>query len=123
MTFIDSNPDANSHTGLISSLLSQSGGISGLIQGFQKQGLSAVMQSWIGTGQNLPITAAQIATVVGPENLKNIAAKFGMTPEQAQQKLSTLLPQVVDKLTPNGQLHEDHFSMGNLLSLGQSLLR
>jgi uncharacterized protein YidB (DUF937 family) len=122
MTFIDTNPDAATHTGLISSVLSQAGGIGGLIQGFQKQGLSGVMQSWIGTGQNLPITTSQIASVIGTENLKNIASKFGMTPEQAQEKLSTLLPQVIDTLTPNGQVHEDHFSMGNLMSLGQSLL-
>lgn len=121
MTFIDQNPKGADHMGLVMSLLNQAGGIGGLVQAFEKQGLGGVIQSWIGSGQNTPVSAQQIASVLGPEKLAAIAAKFGMDPQQAQQILATVLPQVVDKLTPQGQVHEDHFSAGNLMSLAQTI--
>jgi uncharacterized protein YidB (DUF937 family) len=82
------------------------GGIGGLVQAFQQGGLGNVVQSWIGTGQNLPISADQLQAVLGGDNgpLAQIAGKLGMNPADGAGHLSQLLPQLVDHATPDGQL-------------------
>jgi uncharacterized protein YidB (DUF937 family) len=80
------------------------GGITGLIDSFHQNGLGGLVSSWIGTGQNLPISAEQIQAVLGSSQVANLAAKARISPEQAKAELSKLLPQVMDKLSPNGQL-------------------
>lgn len=80
------------------------GGLQGLVQQFQAGGLGHIVQSWVGTGGNHPITADQIQQVLGNDKVKAIAAKFGIDPAQASQHLASMLPGLVDKLTPNGQL-------------------
>src|SRR5882724_7958970 len=82
----------------------QVGGISGLQQMFQQKGLGGIVSSWIGTGQNLPISADQLQNVLHGNTLQEIAAKTGMDSGQLTSILSTMLPTVVDKLTPNGQV-------------------
>jgi len=97
------------HAGALSMLLDyinspQVGGISGLQQMFQQKGLGGIVSSWIGTGQNLPISADQLQNVLHGNTLQEIAAKTGMDSSQLTSILSTMLPSVVDKLTPNGQV-------------------
>jgi uncharacterized protein YidB (DUF937 family) len=82
----------------------QVGGISGLSQMFHNQGLGGIVSSWIGTGQNLPISQDQLQSVLHSEALQNVAAKVGMDPSQLTGMMAQLLPHVVDKLTPNGQV-------------------
>ncbi|NTV68965.1 MAG: DUF937 domain-containing protein [Azonexaceae bacterium] len=97
----------------------QTGGLGGLLQSFQQGGLGDVVKSWVSTGQNLPISAEQIQAVLGGGQLQNIAAQLGVSPDQASGSLADLLPQVVDKLTPNGQLPEG----GDLLAQGLDMLK
>ena len=97
------------HAGAMGMLLNyinspQVGGISGLQQMFEQKGLGGVVASWIGTGPNLPISADQLQDVLHSDALQNIAAKTGMDPAQLASALSQMLPHVVDKLTPNGQV-------------------
>jgi uncharacterized protein YidB (DUF937 family) len=80
------------------------GGLNGLVDQFRKKGLGSVVQSWIGTGPNQPVTTEQVKDVVGPTRLQSLATQLGLPLDQAAQKLTTLLPALVDKLTPNGQL-------------------
>jgi uncharacterized protein YidB (DUF937 family) len=82
----------------------QAGGLSGLVTKFQQGGLGDVVGSWVGTGQNLPISADQLQQVLGPDALSGLAAKFGLSPGDLGGQLSQLLPQAVDRLTPNGQM-------------------
>ncbi len=96
------------HAGALSMLLEyinspQVGGIAGLQQMFQEKGLGGVVASWIGTGQNLPVSADQLQRVLHCDALQNIAAKMGMDQGQVTSVLSQMLPNVVDKLTPTGQ--------------------
>lgn len=98
---------------------SQPGGLGGLVQSFQQGGLGEIVNSWVSTGQNLPVSAEQLQSVLGGGALQDIAAKLGVSPEQASGSLADLLPQVVDKLTPNGQLPEG----GDLLAQGMDLLK
>jgi len=97
----------------------QSGGLGGLVQSFEQGGLGDVVKSWVSTGQNLPISAEQIKAVLGGGQLQDIAAQLGVSTEQASGSLADLLPQVVDKMTPNGQLPEG----GDLLAQGMDLLK
>jgi uncharacterized protein YidB (DUF937 family) len=99
------------NAGVLSMLLNyinspQVGGISGLQQMFEQKGLGGMVSSWIGTGQNLPISADQLENVLHGNALEDIAAKSGMDRGQLASMLSQYLPNVVDKLTPNGQLPE-----------------
>lgn len=78
------------------------GGLSGLVAQFEQQGMGGVVQSWIGTGPNQAISADQLHKVLGSATVQQMAAKFGVNPQDLLQKLSTVLPQAVDKMTPNG---------------------
>src|SRR5277367_840800 len=79
------------------------GGISGLQSKFQEKGLGGLVSSWIGSGQNLPISADQLNSVLHCDALNQAAAKFGVDPSQLQSMMTQLLPHIVDKMTPNGQ--------------------
>lgn len=92
--------------GIMHMLNSQPGGLSGLIQTFQEKGLGGVVNSWVSTGQNLPISAEQIRGVLGSEQVQQFATKAGISPDVASSKLAELLPVVVDKLTPDGKVPE-----------------
>jgi uncharacterized protein YidB (DUF937 family) len=83
-------------------LIAKHGGVSGIINQLQQQGLGATVNSWIGSGPNQPISADQVHQTFGPEMISELAARAGMTPQEMAQKLSQVLPQMVDKLTPNG---------------------
>ena len=98
---------------------SQPGGLAGLVQSFQQGGLGDIVNSWVSTGQNLPVSAEQLQSVLGGGKLQDLAAQLGMSPEQAAGGLANLLPQVVDNLTPNGQLPEG----GDLLTQGLGMLQ
>ena len=80
------------------------GGLAGLVQLFNQGGLGHIIQSWIGTGQNLPISAQQLQQVLGPGMLQGLATRMGIAPDTLGQQLAHMLPTVVDKLTPQGQL-------------------
>ncbi|MEY2838398.1 MAG: hypothetical protein RJB60_697 [Pseudomonadota bacterium] len=99
------------------------GGIGGLVQAFQEGGLGNVVQSWIGTGQNLPISAEQLQSVLGGEGgpLAQIAGKLGMNPADVAGHLSQILPQLVDTATPDGQLPQGG-GLGALAGLASQFL-
>jgi uncharacterized protein YidB (DUF937 family) len=81
----------------------QVGGISGLQQMFEQKGLGGIVGSWIGSGQNLPISADQLQSVLHSDALNQAAQKFGLDPSQLSSMMTQLLPHVVDKMTPSGQ--------------------
>lgn len=85
---------------------SELGGLGGLAEKFNQAGMGDVIGSWIGKGENLPISAEQIASVLGSGPLGNIASQLGIDPAQASAQLSQLLPGLIDQLTPNGTLPE-----------------
>lgn len=102
------------------------GGLGGLVQAFQQGGLGSVVQSWIGTGQNLPVSAEQLQAVLGGDTgpLAQIANQLGLNQGELAGQLSKLLPGLVDQLTPQGQLPAQgglEASLGDLASqfLGQ----
>ena len=94
-------------------LLQQNGGIQGMLGKLEQAGLGQQAQSWIGTGQNLPIDANAISQIFGQGQLGQIAQQLGITHEEAASQLAHALPQVVDKLTPQGQVPENHSDLVN----------
>ena len=91
-------------TSLVSGVIERHGGVSGLVAQFEQQGLGHVVQSWVGTGANLPVNAEQIHQVLGSTTVTQLAAKFGLNPQDLAQKLAQILPQAVDKMTPGGAI-------------------
>jgi uncharacterized protein YidB (DUF937 family) len=87
---------------VVNSLIEKHGGIQGIVSQLEQQGLGGTVRSWVGTGANQPITADQIHQAFGSDTVKQLAAKMGMTPEDLAAKLSQVLPQAIDKLTPGG---------------------
>ncbi len=85
-------------------LQKQEGGLGGLVQAFQNKGLGDIASSWVGAGQNLPVSSEQLQSVLGSDMVSGLAARLGMSPGDMSGQLSQLLPQVVDRLTPNGQI-------------------
>ena len=97
----------------------QTGGLSGLVQSFENGGMGEIVKSWVSTGQNLPISAEQIQSVLGNGQLQSLAGQVGLDTNQLSGQLAELLPQVVDKLTPNGTIPEGN----DLMAQGMDLLK
>ena len=101
-------------------LIQQQGGLSGLLEKFRQSGLGQHADSWVGSGPNLPVTGAQVHQALGNGALNDIAAKLGIPVGQAGASMAQLLPELINQLTPNGQLPANH---GNLLEDGLKMLQ
>ena len=100
------------------------GGLGGLMDKFQQAGLGHLMSSWVGSGQNLPVSADQLNQVLGSDAVAGIASKLGIDPQQAAGQLSQLLPGLIDHLTPQGQAPQNGLgNAGELLGMLGSLLK
>lgn len=97
----------------------QSGGLSGLVEKIAAGGLGDQVASWVGKGENLPITAEQLQAVLGSSFVQGLAEKFGINTADVAGSLSSLLPQVIDKLTPDGEVPGDN----KLLEIGLAGLK
>ncbi len=112
------------HSALIDGVLGllsgggQGGGLQGVIQSFKEKGLGDIVSSWVGTGQNLPISGDQLKTGLGADLIGQLASKVGVSPDVATSKLAEILPGLIDKLTPEGHVPES-----GLLQQGLNFLR
>jgi uncharacterized protein YidB (DUF937 family) len=89
---------------VVSDLLEKHGGLQGVVNEFEKNGLGSTIKSWVGSGPNEPIAPDDVHKVLGPELLQKLSAKSGLSVQDLTQKLAQILPQAVDNLTPNGTL-------------------
>jgi len=87
---------------------SQTGGLNGLVEKANSLGLTEQVASWIGRGENLSVTGEQIQGILGSSFVQTIAEKTGINTADAAKNLANLVPQVVDKLTPEGQISKDN---------------
>lgn len=99
-------------------LISQHGGLDGFMEKLKASGLGDIAASWVGTGDNQPVSADKIESAVGTDAVAQIAAKLGVTKEHATSLLSKYLPLVIDQLTPNGKVEQ-----GSWLEKGLNLLK
>jgi uncharacterized protein YidB (DUF937 family) len=114
---------ANPLLGALAGLLAQNGGLPGLLSKFTAAGHDDKVKSWISTGENQPISPDQVQTAIGSDQVSAIAAKLGIDPAQASQLLAKFLPNVVDKLTPNGNVDPSANHPQNMAGLLPSLLQ
>jgi uncharacterized protein YidB (DUF937 family) len=115
------------HAGALTAIMGyinspQVGGVAGLQKMFQQGGLGEVFNSWVSSGQNMPVSADALQNVLHSGALQEAAQKAGVDPNQLAGMMSTLLPHLVDKLTPNGQIPDAGAlqSMLKGLAAGQS---
>jgi uncharacterized protein YidB (DUF937 family) len=87
---------------VVNGLIEKHGGLQGIVAQMEQQGLGGTVRSWVGTGANQPISADQVHQAFGSDTIKELAAKIGLSPDVLAGKLSQLLPQAIDKLTPTG---------------------
>jgi uncharacterized protein YidB (DUF937 family) len=80
------------------------GGLSAIVAKLNQAGLGDQVKSWVGSGQNLPITAEQLHEVLGSDTVKQLAAKFNIPVDQITQILAQQLPAAVDHASPDGKL-------------------
>jgi len=100
-------------------LIQQNGGLPGIISKFQQAGMGQHADSWVGTGANMPITGDQLSKVLGSGALGQLASQFGMSAGGANSGLAQMLPQIIDRMTPNGQIPDNH---GDMLAQALSAL-
>jgi uncharacterized protein YidB (DUF937 family) len=99
--------DLGAVAGALGGLLANNGsqgGLAGLVSKFEQAGLGDVIGSWIGTGQNAPISGGQLHDVLGSDAVSEIAQKLGVNSATLLPMLATLLPMAIDHLTPKGQV-------------------
>jgi uncharacterized protein YidB (DUF937 family) len=87
------------------------GGLNGLLDKLKGGGLQAAVASWVSTGPNQSVTGVQIQAALGNNLTQQLASKFGISPDQAAAYLSQILPEVVNHLTPNGTVPQNHSSL------------
>lgn len=89
---------------VVNNVIEQQGGLQALINKFQQQGLGETVNSWVSTGPNKPISPEEVHRALGPDLLQQLSAKSGLSVQDLTQKLSTILPQAIDTMTPNGRV-------------------
>ncbi|MGR3905460.1 YidB family protein [Burkholderia sp. SR8] len=98
----------NSQSALITTALefinNQPGGLNGLIEKFKAGGAGDIIGSWVGTGENQPISPDTLQNVLGSDVVGSLASKVGIDPAQASSILAQVLPHVVNGATPNGEV-------------------
>ena len=97
-------------------LLGGQGGLQNLIGQFTSKGLGDVVGSWVSTGKNMPVSGDQLQNVLGKDTISNLASKLGIDNGALTSQLSNLLPDVVDKLTPDGKVPD-----GDIMSKGMEM--
>lgn len=89
---------------VINGVIEKHGGLQGLVSEFERNGLGPTIKSWVGTGANQQISPDDLRRTLGPELLQQLSAKSGLSVDELTQKLSQVLPQAVDTMTPEGKV-------------------
>jgi len=122
------NEDANGNTtsgsidnSVVTSIIGlindpQSGGLTGLVEKISAGGLNEQVKSWVSTGQNQPVTGDQIQTALGSSVIQDIASKVGIDSNDITNTLARLLPLVIDKLTPDGEVPSNNNTLQTVLT-------
>ena len=89
---------------VVNGIIDKHGGLQGVVSEFERNGLGATVQSWVGTGPNRTISQDEVHKVLGPDLLQQLSEKSGLSVPELTEKLSHVLPQAVDTLTPDGSI-------------------
>ena len=104
-------------------LINQHGGVGGMLQQFEQGGLGAVAQSWLSpTAANQAVSSSDLGQTLDQDKVAAVAQQNGMSSEDLLSQLATHLPQIMDQMTPQGQV-PDQASHGGLMDLAMGFLR
>ncbi|MEZ5740751.1 MAG: YidB family protein [Burkholderiaceae bacterium] len=117
------NPLMGILTNMLSSNSGEGSGLGPLLEQLQQGGLGDAVQSWVGTGQNLPVSADQLMQAFGADKIGAMAQQAGVSTGEASGQLAQMLPQLIDKLTPGGQIPTGNLDMGSIASVLGSMLK
>lgn len=98
------------------------GGLTGLTQLFAQRGYGDAVNSWISTQRNRAISGDDVQQALGPDRVREVARDAGVTEQEASQGLSSVLPQLVDRLTPDGKLPDSNKANETLAQLARQFL-
>jgi len=89
---------------VVNNVLEKHGGLQGVVSEFERNGLGPTVRSWVSTGPNQPISPDEVQRALGPDLLQQLSQKSGVSVDDLSRKLAEVLPQAVDKMTPNGTI-------------------
>ena len=89
---------------VVNGIIEKHGGLQGVVSEFERNGLGPTVRSWVSTGPNQPISPADLHRTLGADLLQQLSAKSGLSVQELTEKLSQVLPQAVDRLTPGGTI-------------------
>jgi uncharacterized protein YidB (DUF937 family) len=89
---------------VVNGIIEKHGGVQGIVNEFEKNGLGPTVRSWVGTGPNDAVSPADVHRVLGSDLLQQLSAKSGLPVQELAEKLAQVLPQAVDRLTPDGTI-------------------
>ena len=92
---------------VVNGIIEKHGGLQGVVNEFERNGLGATVKSWVGTGPNQPISPGDVQRVLSPDLLQQLSEKSGLSVQDLTAKLSQVLPQAVDRLTPDGAIPQE----------------
>lgn len=92
-------------------------GLQGILSTLQSNGMDQHVQSWVGTGQNMPVSGSDIKNAVDPQRLRQMAQQQGMSPDEMSDHVAQALPHLVDQATPNGKVPQQGGSMDSLMGM------
>lgn len=87
----------------VTKIVEENGGVAGLVQKFKDNGFSDVASSWVGKGENASIGADDLIKVLGKDSISQLASQVGMDTNSTAGLISSMLPVVIDKLSPDGE--------------------
>ncbi len=89
---------------VVNGVLEKHGGLQGVVNEFERNGLGPTVRSWVSTGPNQPISPEEVQRALGPDLLQQLSQKSGVSVQDLSRKLADVLPQAVDKMTPDGAI-------------------
>ncbi len=110
---------------IITSLLTnpQTGGLGGLVESFKGQGMGDIINSWIGTGKNMPISPSEIMKALGNDRLRGLSEQAGLGQEEISGGLASILPEIIDKLTPQGKIPDSSLLEEELMEMKKKIVK
>jgi len=110
---------------IVTSLLTspQTGGLGGLVESFKGQGMEDIINSWIGTGKNMPISSSEIVKALGSDRLRGFSEQAGLGQEEISGGLARLLPEIIDKLTPQGKIPDSGLLEEELTEMKKKIVK
>jgi uncharacterized protein YidB (DUF937 family) len=94
--------------------------LQGIVSTLQSNGMDQQVQSWVGSGKNMPVSGADIRNIVDSQRLTQMARKQGMSPDEMSDHVAQALPHLIDQATPNGQVPQQGGSMDSLMGMFKS---